>query len=288
MQRRAAAVYVAFFLVVGAASYSLIVTAEEPTVSFENPEYELSQNDTFSLGEQQYTVSAVSAEMESSGGGHGGGGGEELVRSGEVAWTNQSAQYTATWENNTTVTFEDEQWQLLIPNTSDPSSFTLRESLNRSAILANDTAADNATVTRDGQPYVVVTENNTSRLVPASEYFPEPTQQQISEDRTIPYNGNETRLNVTASAVTLTWNAPRQNTASLSDQENVTLSNQTYLVSFPDNETVVLTQNFESYRAQTEGIDTFHEQKNGLWGVTILSWVSVIFLVGLAFLPSRY
>jgi hypothetical protein len=288
MQRRAAAVYVAFFLVVGAASYSLIVTAEEPTVSFENPEYELSQNDTFSLGEQQYTVSAVSAEMESSGGGHGGGGGEELVRSGEVAWTNQSAQYTATWENNTTVTFEDEQWQLLIPNTSDPSSFTLRESLNRSAILANDTAADNATVTRDGQPYVVVTENNTSRLVPASEYFPEPEQRRISEDQTLQFQGNQTDLNVTSSAVTLTWTAPKQNTASLSDKGNVTLGGQTYLVSFPDNQTVVLTQDFDSYDEQTASIDEFHTQKNGLWGVTILSGISIVFLVGLAFLPSRY
>jgi hypothetical protein len=50
----------------------------------------------------------------------------------------------------------------------------------------------------------------------------------------------------------------------------------------------VLTQDFESFRAQNDDIDSFTEQKNGLWGVTILSWLSVIFLVGLAYLPSRY
>jgi hypothetical protein len=289
MQRRAAAIYVAFFLVVGAASYSLIATAEEPTIGFENPEYSLSQGDTFRLGGQQYTATeVVTEEEESGGGGHGGGGGVTVTHSATIAWTNQSALYTETWDNGSTVTYEGDDWQVVVPNESDPSSFTLRESIDRSGILANDTAADNETVTRDGQEFVIVTENNSSTLVPASEYFPAPAEQQFSESDSLPLDGNQTRVDVATDAVTLSWNAPQQNTVQVGNHANVTLDGQTYLAHFPTNTTVVLTQDFESYNAQTNEIDSFTEQKNGLWGITILSGVSIVFLIGLAFLPSRY
>ena len=289
MQRRAAAIYVAFFLVVGAASYSLIATAAEPTIGFENPEYELSQGDTFEIGGQQYTASTVETTVEeSSGGGHGGGGGATVSHSATFAWTNESALYTQTWENNTTVTYEDEEWVVVIPNESDPSSVTLRESIDRAGILANDTAADNETVTRDGGEFVIITENGSATLVPAGEYFPDPAEQQLSEDEPIQFEGNETRVDVGTDAVTLSWNAPRQNTVQAGNHANVTLSGQTYFTHFSTNTTVVLTQDFAGYRAQTNEIDSFHEQKNGLWGVTIVSGASVVFLVGLAFLPSRY
>ncbi|WP_380678883.1 hypothetical protein [Salinigranum sp. GCM10025319] len=289
MQRRAAAIYVAFFLVVGAASYSLIATAAAPTIGFENPEYELSQGDTFEIGGQQYTASTVETTVEeSSGGGHGGGGGATISHSATFAWTNESALYTQTWDNGSTVTYEDDEWQVVIPNESDPASFTLRESINRTAILGDDPAADNATVTRDGGEFVVITENGTATLVPASEYFPDPAERQLSEDETIQFEGNETRIDVASDAVTLSWNAPRQNTVQAGNHANVSLSGQTYFTHFSTNTSVVLTQDFAGYRAQTNEIDSFNEQRNGLWGVTIVSGASVVFLIGLAFLPSRY
>jgi hypothetical protein len=289
MQRRAAAIYVVFFLVVGAASYSLIATAEEPTIAFENPDHALSQGDSFTVDGQQYTAAEVATEVEtSSGGGHGGGGGTTITHTAQFAWTNESALYTQTWDNGSTVTYAGDEWDVVIPNASDPSSFTLRESIDRAGILANDTAADNETVTRDGQEFVIVTENGSSTLVPASDYFRTPERQQFSESDTLQLDGNETRIDVASDAVTLSWNAPRQNTVQAGNHANVTLSGQTYLTHFRTNTTVVLTQDFESFRAQNDEIDSFTEQKNGLWGVTILSWLSVIFLVGLAYLPSRY
>jgi hypothetical protein len=290
MQRRAAAIYVAFFLVVGAASYSLIATAQEPTIGFENPDHSLSQGDTFTVGGQQYTATTVETTEEESGGGggHGGGGGVTIVHTAEFTWTNQSALYTQTWDNGSTVTYEDDEWDVVIPNASDPSSFTLRESIDRAGILANDTAADNETVTRNGQEFVIVTENGSSTLVPATEYFPTPERQEFSESDSLSLDGNQTRIDVGSDAVTLSWNAPRQNTVEVGNHANVTLGGETYLAHFSSNDTVVLTQDFQSFQAQNGDIDSFHEQKNGLWGVTILSGASVIFLVGFAFLPSRY
>jgi hypothetical protein len=285
MQRRAAAIYVAFFLVIGAASYTLIATAQAPAIEFDNPAYELSQGDEFQAGGQTYNVTSITAEVES--GGHGGG--SSLVRSGELSYVNQSATYTATWENNSTVTVDDTNWTVVIPNTTEPGQFTLREDVDEAAILQQDPQADNETITRDGQQYVVVTENGTSRLVPAAEYFPDPQTRQFQQGQTFQYEGNQTTISgVTADAAELQWTAPRQSTIDVEDKGNVTLSGQQYLAHFPDNSTLQLTQNYDSFERQTAEIDTFHTQENGLWGVTILSGAVAVFLVGLAYLPSRY
>jgi len=43
-----------------------------------------------------------------------------------------------------------------------------------------------------------------------------------------------------------------------------------------------------AYAAQTAQIAAFEQHVNGLWGVFIVSVLSVVFLAGFAFLPSRY
>lgn len=287
MQRRAAAVYVVFFLVIGAASYSLIATAQSPTIQFQNPEHRLAQGDQFTVGEQTYTVSNVQETEES--GGHGGG--TKIVRSGELSWVNQSARYTATWQNNSTTTLQETNYRVLIePEAGGPSSFTLREEINRTAILLDDPNADEDLVMHNGEENVVITENNETRLVPASEYFPDPETRTLNQGQTIDYQGNQTTVDaVTNSSVTLAWTAPKENTLSLRDQSNVTLSGgQTYLAFFPSGEEVILTQDYETYNRQTENIESYHEHVNGLWGVSILSALSIVFLVGFAYMPSRY
>ncbi|WP_101294011.1 hypothetical protein [Halegenticoccus soli] len=293
MQRRAAAIYAVLFLVIGAASYSLIATAQEPEISFENPDYRLSQNESFTVEgqQQQYTVSSIEASMESSGGGHGGGGGE-LTRSGEITWTIQSAEYNATWENNSTVTLNNqtnESYRVLIPNQSNPNSFTLQEEINESQVLQNDPNADNETITRDGQKYVVVQNGNDTTLVPADEYFPDPQTQRYSEGDSLNYQGNQSTVeNVTAESVTVTWTGPRTSTAELSEGGRVNLDGQEYLVHFPNNQTVVLTQDFQSYKAQNQDIAQHHQLLNSLWSIIALCGITAVLLLAMAYLPSRY
>lgn len=290
MQRRAAAVSVAFFVLVSAASYALIATAESPEVSFENPEHSLQQNDTLEVGGQQYTVSSITAEMESSGGGgHGGGGGETLVRSGELTWTNESARYTETWDNGSTVTRDNQSYTVLVENASDPTSFVLREQINRTAILLEDENAENELATYNGSEWVVINRDGNQTLVSPEEYFPEPTERQYAEGDNFPYNGQRaTVADVTTGAATVQWTAPRNNTVSLAQESNVTIQGQTYLVFFPDNSTVYLTQDFQSYQQQTHQIELHHQHESGLWGIIILSGIAVTMLLGMAYLPSRY
>ncbi|WP_336021486.1 hypothetical protein [Halobellus salinisoli] len=268
MQRRAAAIYVALFIVIGAASYSLIATAQTPTVEFDNPEYELAQGDQFQVGDRAYTVSSVSETT------------------GELQYTEESSEYTATWENDSTQTVDDEEWRVLVDEGEEPSGFTLEEEINETAILQEDPDASEETVEQNGTRYVVI---NESELVPADEYFPEPETRSYAEGDSFQYEGNETTVDsVTADAVQLTWTAPRTNTITAEQEVNVTLGDETYLAYFPDGSTMQLTQDFESYDRQTAEIDRVQTQTNGLWGVSILSFLTSVFMIGFAYLPSRY
>ncbi|WP_416839977.1 hypothetical protein [Haloferax sp. DFSO52] len=284
MQRRAAIISVVFFLVIGAGAYSLIATASTPAVSFENPEYSLAQGDEFSVpdSDQAFNVSSITEEEES--GGHGGG--TTLVRSGEITYVNESSRFTESWDNASTVTLDGTDYRIEIENVSDPSEATLVELRNDTAILQNDPNADNETVTRDGERYVVV---NDSTLVPAEEYFPANETRTIAEGDSFSYNNESvTVAAVESSGVTIEWFAAEEKTITVDNEANVTVGGQQYLAYFPDGETLVLTQNYNSYEAQVHSIEEFHLFENGLWGVVIVAFTTVVLLAGMAFMPSRY
>ena len=267
MQRRAAAVYVALFVLIGAASYSLIATAQQPTVEFDDPAFELTQGDQIEAGGQTYTVASVSET------------------GGELRFTEDSAEYTVTWENDSTQTVGDEEWRVVIEG-DDPSEVTLREEINETAILAADPAASEETVEQNGTRYVVI---DNTRLVPAAEYFPEPETRTFAEGDTLDYRGNTTTVDsVTADAAELTWTAPRTNTVAVDHEANVTIGDQTYFAYVPDGSTIQLITDYSSYHRQTAEIDQFQTHTNGLWGVSIVSLLTAVFMVGFAYLPSRY
>ena len=58
-------------------------------------------------------------------------------------------------------------------------------------------------------------------------------------------------------------------------------------MNFPSANEVQLTQNFQAYKADQDRIDYFEERKRGLWGVTILSYLSAIVLLGAAYMPVK-
>lgn len=281
MQRRAAAIYFVFFLVIGTGAYGYItvVDAQRPQVAIEGETYGV--NDTFQQGGQEYTVSALSEEEAS---GEGGG----TVITGEIAWTNESAVSTATLANGTNATYQNETWQVVIENGSDVSEFTLRGYVNTTAVLVNDPDVEDQPATQGGIKYVVWESNGT--LGPAlDEYLPAPETATISEGDTFPYEGNDdaTVSRVTPSEVTLSWSSPTDNTVDLEQGANVTLGGERFLVNFPSANEVQLTQNFQAYKADQDRIDYFEERKRGLWGVTLLSYMSAIVLLGAAYMPVK-
>lgn len=292
MQRRAAAVSVVAFLLVGTVAYGLIATAEKPHVEIDGGE-RLAENDTFAVGGQTYTVSAVETETSGGGGGgHGGGGGEATEQHvATIEWTVEDAQHTENWANGSVVTYDGKEWEVQVEDAEDPTSFTLVEQIDRQAILQNDSDADNETVTRDGEEYVVVEQEgeDNAELVPAEEYFPEPERREFTEGESIDYQGNDATVEtVESGGATLAWTAPKNNSVEVGNHENVTLSGETYFAHFPDGKTLVLSQDFEQLRQEQQEIDDFTRHRNGLWGISLTSWVFSILLIGMAYLPSRY
>lgn len=350
MQRRATAVYVALFLVIGAAAFGLITTAEEPGVNFENPDHELSEGDQFEVEGQTYNVTSLDVSTE--GGEHGEP--ERTVYSAEITWTVEDATITEEWANESTVEIGDTEWQVQIEGGDDPT-LRLVEVIDQQAILEEDQNADNSTVEIDGIEYVVIrdepsetadggnetggdggnetdgdagnesdgdagnetddagnesdgdagneTEGNQTdggenvseaRLVPAADYFPEPRTVTLEQGETFDREGNETTVeNVTESGATVAWQADQTNSESFESEENVTLGDQEFLAYFDttedeENPTLVLTQDFQDYQAQLDKGEQHQKRINGLWGAIVLSGLSIVLLVGFAFLPSRY
>jgi hypothetical protein len=273
--------YTVFFVVVGFAAYAFLSGAAAPSVSIDGESY--SQGEEVTIDSQTYTVGEITAES-SSGGGHGGGGGETVTS--KLTWTNNSVQKTATLENNSTVQYQNETWRVLIANQSDVSTATLQQEHNVSAALAADSAVENESVQYRGAPHVVYRANQT--LVPLSEYLPEPETTTLSAGDSYPYEGQTTTVDSVAPAgVTLVWTTTEDNEKELEDGANVTLQGRTYLAHFPSENEVVLSQDFDGYQNSLDRQHAFHERKNGLWGISILSFFTAILLISAAYLPNR-
>ena len=289
MQRRAAAIYAAFFILVAAGSYAMIAVAQEPTVALDDPDHSLSSGDEVAFDGRTYTVGQIQS----------GTNDEGSLRSTELTWVNESARYTAELENNSTVPVDAVEWQgqsaeagepyrLLVEDVEDPSSFTLTQEFNVSARLAADPALENQTVTRaDGERYVVYAENGTTR--PLDEVLPEPETRTLAEGDQLRYQNNSTTVaDVTNQTVTLAWTGSRTNTVSLEEGATTTLGGTEYVAHFPDNSTLEISNDVEAYAGEVEAVETYHERINGFWGISIIGGLAAIVLIGAAYLPSRY
>ena len=274
MQRRAAAVSAAVLLLIAAGAYAFAGAAAAPTVDVP-ADHTLSAGQQVTLNGTQYTVASVGPESPEA----------------TLNWTETDVRRTATLDNGSEVTRANTTYAVVIPNESSPSTFTLREQLDVEAMLAADDSVENQTVTRsDGQEYVVYRNNGSTK--PLSEYLPEPQTQQYSEGDSYQYAAEEETVdatvgNVTTDAVMLQWTVPSvAHQESLSEGTNVT--NTEYFAHFPDNSTLVLSSDHEAYRTSLQRIEYFHERIRGVTGVGLLSILTAIVLLALAYLPSRY
>lgn len=275
MQRRAAAIYFTFFLVVGAAAYAYIGVAQDT----HQPEFELEgetlgEGDSVSIDGTEYTIADFAEDGD-------------LVLT--LEWVDDSAVHTATLENGSTTAIEDTSYTVVIVNETDLSSFTLEEELNVSAILQGDDAVENSLAEKNDTQYVVYRENNTLR--PAAEYLPEPETREFEVGDTYPYEGNETTVvEVTPEEATLEWTGPASRSAELEEGMNVTLANgDEYFAHFPSDDQVTLVpiEQYGDYATTLDEQDYFNERINGLWGIAIVAGIAALLIVSLAYIPNR-
>jgi len=279
MQRRAVAVFVALFLAVAGVAGTLTVTADSPEIALENPEIDVSQNESIEVGGESYVVADISESENDQG---------QMVISGtlERDFTTETSE---TWANGSTVSVDDRDWRVEIAG-ENATEFTLVEVLDRQAILGADDAAENETVTLDDGEYVAVTDDSGERtLVPVDEYFPAPEQRSYEVGETLEYDGQTVTVDgVTADGAVLVWETTETETVEFSQHSVVTIGGTDYVAHFPDASTLRMSSDIEAYEAQVSEIDQFNQYNSGLSRVLVLSVLSSIMLAGLAFIPSRY
>ena len=279
MQRRAVAVFVALFLAVAGVAGALTATADSPEIALENPEIDVSQNESIEVGGESYVVADISESENDQG---------QVVISGtlERDFTTETSE---TWANGSTVSVDDREWRVEIAG-ENATEFTLVEVLDRQAILGADDAAENETVTLDDGEYVAVTDENGERtLVPVDEYFPAPEARSHEVGEELQYDGQTVTVDeVTAGGAALVWETTETETVEVAQQSTVTLGGPDYVAHFPDASTLRMSTDIEAYESQVTDIERFDQYNSGLSRVLVLSVLSSIMLTGLAFIPSRY
>jgi hypothetical protein len=213
-----------------------------------------------------------------------------LAGDAELTWFNESRRATAMLDNGSSVAFEGGQYQVVVPNGTD-GTFQLVEQREVSAILANDSAVENATVTRDGVEHVVFRDNQSIR--PVSEYLPPADRAEFSTGDQFDYqaeNVTATVDSVSGSGVGLSWAAPGEETVTVGAGANATLNGVTHFAHFPSENRVQLLPSdaqYGAYTAELSAIEYWEERRNGVWGVVILSVIAGFVLLSTAYLPGK-
>jgi hypothetical protein len=267
MQRRAAALYGAFFLVLAVGSYGMIAAASAPTLSVEDPDHRLSDGGQLTVDDRTYDVAVDGGEAT-------------------LSWTDTNAVYTETWADGDDVTLGGTNYSVAIPGDADPPVAELTE--------ARPLPEDVETTEVNGTEYVVLDgDDDTRELVAVDAYldetYGEAETRTLEASESVDYRGNLTTVTtITNESVVLEWRAPRTNTVDVAEGDVVDLNGVEFAAHFPDGGTLVLDRDVEAYERQLDVQATHHERTNGLWGVSILSSLAVVLLFAFAYLPSRY
>ena len=267
MQRQAAAVFGAFFLVLALGSYGMIAVASPPSITVEDPDHRVSNGGEFTAGGVTYTAEVSDGRAT-------------------LSWTVPDTAYDATWEEGDVVAFQGTNYTVSMPDRAEPDEVELTE--------VRPVPEGVETTELDGTEYAVLEDDDGTReLVPLDEYLTEvhgPAEvRTLALGESYSYQGNQSTLEaVTNESATLTWTAPGTMEERLAEGDEIELGGERYVAHFPDGSTLVLDSDVEAYAAEQAVLDTYDERINGLWGVSILSALSALLLVSLSYLPSRY
>jgi hypothetical protein len=263
MQRRWAAVCIAFFLVMGASAFSVMALAEAPTPDLDGQSHQ--NGSTFDEGGTTYTVAVADGD-------------------GELSY-DATVDSEAEWGNNTEIEYRNGTYNVSIEAGNDSEAVTLVQAFDVPGTLEDDTDVENSTFTRDDGTEVVVYRNGTTQ--PLEEYL-DRDRETFSEGDTIEQdNRTKTVANVTSDRLVVTWDAEATRTVALEEGETFTLGDTEYVATFPDNDTVVISPEVEAYDRYENSVDYYHERTSGLLYVIIFSGGASFLLAALAFLPHR-
>ncbi|WP_459192828.1 hypothetical protein [Halosimplex sp. J119] len=171
MQRRAAAMYLVFFLVIGAGAFGLLQTAEEPTITMEGDAY--TAGDTVTLNGQEFTVASADSG------------------NGELSWVNESAVITNTIDNGSEVPVTDVRW--------DDQSARQEQTFEAGSTVAYNGSEYEVNVNESADSFTLTRADDAS------------INETYAVGDTVNYRGNEATLtSVDSNSATIVWGGPYQ------------------------------------------------------------------------------
>lgn len=267
MQRRAAAMYVIFFVLIAVGSFAVVNVAEAPDPAMDQSDHQLTVDDSVTIDGTTYNLTRID------------------VFSATFEWTQPEAEQTGTITNESTIESDGVEYLLEIDAGDEPDGVTLIEQYPEH---------DLETVEIDGVTYVVIEENNDTRIVPEEEYLADEHGPRERLELTVgdslvwdDANASVTIDDISSASVTVSWVGPMERSITVQSGQPTEIGQTTYVANFVGTEYIQLTTDVEAYETHRDEIDTFDERYQGFWGITVLSLLTAILIGGLSFLPQR-
>lgn len=274
MQGRAVAVYGLVLVLVAAGAFAYQSTAEAPEPSLDDPEHVLEVGETFEVDDRTYNLTGFDSQQ-----------GDPTAL---LEWTDETARSSESWTHaedpgGTTVEYEGGEYWVRIPQTADPSAFTLLESPGDDADFSVFTSDSGNWIVNDSGEYVDLQDfdrlervqiDNGSMLTVGAED-----------------DAREVRVDsVTNESVTVSWQDPFVTEVVVRQASRKDLNGVNHTVHIPGDGTAEFTSDeaaIEDYRGQHQDKADFQTRMDGLLMTTVLALITVVLLVGLAFLPRK-
>lgn len=274
MQGRAVAVYGLVLALVAVGAFGYATTAEAPEPSIDDPEHTVAVNQSFSIGDRTYTLNDF-GEIQGS-------------PTALIQWTDEDARSSEQWEHadepgGTSITHDEREFWVRIPQTADPSTFTLLEQPGENASFSVFTDDEGNWLVNDDGTYVDL--EDFDRLERLEVEDGGSIEVGEGEDvRTVRVDG------VTNESVTVSWNDPSTVELEIRQAKRSELNGQNATVHVPGDGTAHFTTDegkIDAYIADHEDKDDFNTRMDGLLMTSTLTAVSLLVLIGLAFLPRK-
>ncbi|WP_248516685.1 hypothetical protein [Salinarchaeum laminariae] len=274
MQGRAAAVYGLVFLLVAAGAFTYATVAEPPEPTMDNPDQSAAQGEMVTLGDREYEVT--------------GFGSQRGQPTAKLVWTDEEARSSEEWTHaaepgGTTVTYENSSYWVRIPQTASTNSFTLLETPGEDSNVSVFTDGDGNWIVNDGGNYVDLENYDAFERVDVE-----------NGSMLTTGSGNESRDvrvdSVTNDSVSVSWSDPAEVERIARQTSRSNINGQNLTVHIPGDGTVDIATSvsgIDAYLEQHEDKNDFETRMDGLTLASVISLVSFIVLIGMAFLPRK-
>lgn len=267
MQRRAAAMYVIFFVLIAVGSFAVANVVEAPDPAMDEYDHQLTVDDTVTIDGTTYTLTRID------------------VFSATFEWTQPEAEQSGTVTNESVIESDGVEFLVEIDAGDEPDGVTLIEQYPEH---------DLETVEIDGVTYVVIEEDDETRVVPEEEYLedehgPRERLELTAGDSFVwdQANASVTIEAISTASITVSWVGPVERSITVQSGQPTEIGQTTFMANFVDTEFIQLTTDIEAYEAHRDEIDTFDERTQGFWGITVLSLLTAVLIGGLSYLPRR-